>query len=149
MCARNAFGAEGDEEAAGPARNHNSCDASSCGKQQALDHELPHEAGARCAERGPRRHFLNPCAGERQKQIGDVGTGRKEHQRDGAKQQPQRAARRAKHGFGIRHNGQRLDALLPGAQCRAAALDGGDLSGGRLGRDPRSESCDEPAQATA
>ena len=54
------------------------------GEEQAFGKELPDEAGAGRAERQPKGDFLLSHGGPRQEQIGDVGTGDKEHERNGA-----------------------------------------------------------------
>ena len=102
-------------------RNHNSCKRFQLRpKQQALDQKLPDEAGARCAERGPRRHFLNLVPGSARSRLARGTRPQRVPSADGAKQHPQRTAVEPSTAR-LRHNGQGSIALLPVAQCRTAA----------------------------
>ena len=145
--ARNALRAERDEQVARPSRNEHTGETAGKREQQALDHELPHEARARRAQRGSRGDLLHPAARERQQQVRNVGARRNEHQRHGTEEQPERSARRAEHGVRIRRDARTLNPLHAGGQGSAMHLRGRDLCSGCVGGCTWLQPRDQPAQA--
>ena len=86
-------------------------DAAGDREQEALGHEMTNETSAAGAERAPHRHLLAPAERARQQQVGDVGAGDQQHERDGAEQDGERAPHFADHLFLQRHDAERQAAV--------------------------------------
>ena len=90
--ARDAFGAERDDQIRAPEREHHARDAAEAGQQHALGQKLADDARAARAERQPHLDLTLPADGAFEQQVGDVHAGDQQHERDGAQQEQQRRA---------------------------------------------------------
>ena len=82
----------GDEEARAPDRQQQAGHGARYGEEQALGQELPDQPAVRRAEGQARRQLVAPRRGARQQQVGDVGAGDEQDERDDPDQDEQRLA---------------------------------------------------------
>ena len=83
---RDAFGHRALQNLHRPPREDDRQDRAGDGEQQALGEELPNQAPAAGAERGPDRHLALARARAREQQVRDVGAGNQQHDADRAEQ---------------------------------------------------------------
>ena len=85
-------------------------------QHDALGQQLRQQAAASGAEGGANRHFLLPCRGPRQQQVGEVGADDQHHHPDRAREHPDREPDAAADLFG-----ERLDVALEAVAFRMLA----------------------------
>jgi hypothetical protein len=89
-------------------------------EQHTFGQQLLHDAPAAGAERSTQRDLLGPAVGAHQQQVGQVGAGDEQHQRDGAEQHQQRQPRVADQILLQRHDQRTPVLVLSGILLRQA-----------------------------
>ena len=101
---RNRAGIEPDQTAYPGDRQQYARQSARSGIQHRLDQQLADEPAAARAEGAPERQFPTPRRPAREHQVGDIGAGDEQHDRDRRSKQDEREARIADHLFAERHD---------------------------------------------